>query len=119
MIPLPKRSLGSRLLDRHPLAIGQETAQVRWVRWVRCEYDCLTCICCVRSDDGDDATWSPTRTGPLDSEPQVACTPGRRLVRIHGPNPIDNLIDRGVLRATSDCLGKGHGRNHRLPPMLE
>src|SRR5664280_333344 len=101
MIPLPKCSLDSGLLDRHPMAIGQETAQVRRVR---CEYHGLTRICCVRSDDGVDTTWSPTRTGPLNSEPQVARPPGRRLVGIHGPNPIDDLIDRGVLRPTGNRL---------------
>jgi len=50
----------------------------------------------VSGDDGVDAGRRPTRAGPFDPKPQLTRPAGRRLIGIHGPDPIDQLIHQSV-----------------------
>jgi len=86
---------------------------------VRREYHSLLRISGVGSDDSVDAGRLMPRAGPFDPKPQPSRSTSRRLVGIHGPDPINELIHWSVLGATGDRLRKRHGRNHRLPAMLE
>ena len=106
----------SGLVDRYPWPINKEAAEVRRVG---SEHHRFMGISGMGGDDGVDTSRDPTSSGSFDPKSQLARSTGRCLISVYGSDPPDQLVDRSVLGATGDRLGKRHGRNDGLPSMLE